>query len=246
MSVHSHCPVPGTEGWRPQMAIIGSRLHRGRHHLGGEQPGGRGQMKSGSSCARGTPPELIKPELKVSEAPDLSGGQWEWGAAAGRSAWLGLRRPICPRREPPAPLVSPASCSPPPASVPAGDGSAVGTELSARLPSLFWSQSGPELVAWKRTRAGAVGGGGQWAVVTRAPTSAEGAESGRDSEGWARRQATAAKGTFGVCSSCGQEDGCHDCCSPGLRLGGEPRFLPSPGGGRKAWVYRFCVLLGGR
>lgn len=234
MSVHNHCPVPGTEGGRPKWPLLGVGFTEAATTSVGAARGA-GQMKSGSSCARGTPPELIKPELKVSEAPDLSGaagggGQWEWGAAAGRGAWLGLRRPICPRREPPAPLVSPASCSPPPASVPAGDGSAVGTELSARLPSLFWSQSGPELVAWKRTRAGAVGGGGRWAVVPRAPTSAEGAESGRDSEGWARRQATAAKGTFGVCSSCGQEDGCHDCCSPGLRLGGEPRFLPSPGG----------------
>lgn len=47
----------------------------------------------------------------------------------------------------------PLGFSHPPASVPAGNRSAIGTEFSALIPSLLWSQSVQELVSLKRTRA---------------------------------------------------------------------------------------------
>ena len=57
-------------------------------------------MSRSRSARPGTPPELIKTKLKVSEAPDLSraaggGGRWARGAATGRGeegrdTWLGL------------------------------------------------------------------------------------------------------------------------------------------------------------
>lgn len=59
------------------------------------------------------------------------------------------QHPICLSEGEASPLVSPA----PQLLVPAGNRSATGTEFSALLFSLLWSQSVQELVSLKRTRA---------------------------------------------------------------------------------------------